>query len=140
MNVDKLFSLFTLGDSEVYKENKVEDILDNSFVLVGMAVKGVENYYIIDQIYTAKYGDLYLSSRENIRLKYFTGLYRYLERVDLSQEETLSTLVDEFGQQPMYYAFHEMLECFLEVEDYLKCAKIQKFIEIFSLNKLEVPK
>ena len=140
MNIDKLFSLFSIGDSEVYEENKVGDLLDNSYVLVGMVVKGVENYYIIDQIYNAKFGELYVSSRDSIRHKYFTNLYKYLERVNLSQEDTLLLLVDEFGEQPMYYAFQEMLECFLEVEDYLKCAKIQKFIEIFSLNKLEVTK
>lgn len=140
MNVDKLFNLFSIGDNEVYKENEVEDLLDNSYVLIGMVIKGVENFYIIDQIYSSRFGDLYLSSRDSIRRKYFTGLYRYLERVNLSHEDTLLPLVDEFGEQPMYYAFQEMLECFLEVEDYLKCAKIHKFIELFSLNKLETAK
>lgn len=138
MDIDKLFELFSVGDTEVYKENGVIDILDNTYILIGMVVKGVENYYIIDQIYTARYGELYLSTRENIRLKYFNGLYQYLERVNIEEGDTLENLLDEFGPQAIYYAFQEMLECFLEVEEYLKCAKIQKFLEIFSLNKLEI--
>lgn len=138
MDIDSLFNMFSVGDSEVYKENMVEDILDNSYVLIGMVIKGVENFYIIDQIYTSRFGETYVSSKDSIRLKYFTRLLQYLERVDLSQEDTLQDLVYEFGYNSMYYAFHEMLECFLEVEDYLKCAVVHKFIELFSLNKLEV--
>ena len=138
MDVDKLFDLFSVGDTEVYKENGVTDILDNNYILIGMVVKGVENYYIIDQIYTAKYGEFYLSARESIRLKYFNGLYQYLERVNVKEGDTLQHLVDEFTPQAINFAFQEMLECFLEVEEYLKCAKVQKFLELFSLTKLEV--
>lgn len=137
MNINNLFNLFSVDDKEVYEQAQDTDALDHSFILLGMAIKGVENFYIIDQIYTSRYGEIYLSSRDNIKLKYFTGLYQYLERVDIKQGDTLQAIKDEFGCQAINYAFQEMLECFLEVEDYLKCAKIQKFIETFSLNKLE---
>jgi hypothetical protein len=137
MNIDQLFGMFSQGDSEVFKENGVEEVLDNSYILIGMVVKGVENYYIIDQIHLNRFGESYLSVREKIRLKYFLGLLEHLERVDGLPLDTVIELRDEFGEQAILYAFQEMIDCFLAIEYYEKCAIIQKYIELFSTQKLE---
>ena len=62
-----LFSIFEQGDEEVYKENDVEDLLDNPFVLIGMVVTGVENFYMIDKMYTLKHEEEYGRVRDKIR-------------------------------------------------------------------------
>jgi hypothetical protein len=131
-----LFDVFQAGDEEVYKEHGVEHILDNSFVLLGMVVKGVENYYIIDQLYKKKYGEEYDSQRENIKLTYFKGLMKYLERIGEIQLDTLSMIEDEFGIPAIEYAFSEMIEFFLSVEYYEECSLLKKYLDLFSLNKL----
>ena len=131
-----LFDVFQVGDEEVYREHGVEDILDNSFVLLGMVVKGVENYYIIDQLYQRKYGEVYISQRENIKLTYFKGLMKYLERIGEIHLDTLSMIEDEFGISAIDYAFSEMIELFISVEYYEECSILKKYLDLFSLNKL----
>jgi hypothetical protein len=131
LNSEDLFNIFSMGDEEVYKEHKVEGVMDDPFVLFGMAVRGVENYFIIDRLYDNRFGEKYDSVRDSIKLKYFNGLMRYLERVDLSQLETASELKDEFGLQAIKYALEELLEFYEGKEIYEKCAIIFKFYELF---------
>lgn len=136
LDTNQLFDIFLIGDEEVYKEHQAEDVLDNSFVLFGMVVKGVENYYIIDQLYGKRYGEQYDSVRESIKLKYFIGLVRYLERIGEIPEDTLHIIEDEFGLQAIDYALQEMLDLFIEVEYYEKCTILSKFQQLFLLNQL----
>ena len=138
LNTNQLFDIFLIGDEEIYKEHQAEDVLDNSFVLFGMVVKGVENYYIIDQLYEKRYGEQYDSVRESIKLKYFNGLVNYLERIDILQSETILALKDEFGLQAIKYALEEMLDFYTEIEYYEKCAIIFKFYQLFFKKQLEV--
>ena len=131
LNSDDLFNIFSIGDEEIYKEHKIEDLMDNTFILFGMVVRGVENYFIIDKMYANRYQERYDSVRENIKLKYFNGLINYLERVKVLQVDTVEELKDEFGPQAIKYALEEMLEFYKELEMYEKCAIIFKFYELF---------
>ena len=131
LNSEDLFSIFSMGDEEVYKEHKVGGVVDDPFVLFGMAVRGVKNYFIIDRLYNTRFGEKYDSVRDSIKLKYFNGLVRYLERVDLIELETASELKDEFGLQAIKYALEELLEFYEEKEMYEKCAIIFKFYALF---------
>lgn len=136
LNTNQLFEIFQIGDEEVYREHQLEDVLDNSFVLFGTVVKGVENYYIIDQLYQKRYGKQYDYVRDSIKLKYFIGLMRYLERIKEIPEDTLHIIEDEFGIQAIDYALQEMLDLFIEEEYYEKCTILSKFQQLFSLNQL----
>jgi hypothetical protein len=138
LNADNLFNMFSLGDEEIYKENGVEDVLDNSFTLFGMVVRGVENYFIVDQLYKVRFAKDYDRVSESIKLKYFTGLIRYLERVDRLQSDTLSSLEDEFSPQAIKYALEEMLEFFEGIEYYENCALIKKYYDLFFCRELEI--
>ena len=134
LNSDDLFNIFSIRDEEVFKEHHIEDLLDNSFILFGMAVRGVENYFIIDKMYANRYGERYDSIRDSIKIKYFNGLVNYLERVEDIQSDTVEELKDEFGPQAIKYALEEMLNLYEEIEMYEKCAIIFKFYELFSLK------
>lgn len=133
---NQLFDIFEKGDEEVYREHGVEDVLDNSFILLGMVIRGVENYYIIDQLYKKKYGEEYSSQRESIKLKYFMGLMKYLERVKEIHLDTLSIIEDEFSLSAIEYAFSEMTDFFISIEYYEQCSILKKYLDLFSLNKL----
>ena len=126
-----LFDIFSQGDEAIYKEHGAQDVLDNSFILFGMVIRGVENYYIIDRIYTYKMGKDYDSVRDSIKMKYFNGLVYYLERIDVLQSDTVIELIDEFDYQPIKYALEELLQFYEEKEMYEKCAIIFKFFDIF---------
>ena len=131
LNSDDLFNIFSIGDEEIYKEHKIEDMMDNTFILFGMVVRGVENYFIIDKMYANRYQERYDSVRENIKLKYFNGLVNYLERVKYIQSDTVQYLKEEFTPQAIHYALEELLEFYKELEMYEKCAIIFKFHELF---------
>lgn len=131
--IDKatLFNIFEVGDEEVYRENGVEDLLHNTYILLGMTIKGVENYFIMEQMYQNRYGETFSTVRDSIKLKYFTGLIKYLERIDLSQSDTLYELKDLFGEQSIEYALTEMVDFFEGVEMYENCALLMKFYKVF---------
>jgi len=136
LDTNQLFNIFQIGDEEVYREHQSENVLDNTFVLFGTVVKGVENYYIIDQLYEKRYGQQYDCVRDSIKLKYFIGLMRYLERIEEIPEVTIGSLQDEFGLQSINYALQEILDLFIEEEYYEKCIILSKFQQLFSLNQL----
>ena len=131
--IDKatLFNIFEVGDQEVYRENGVEDLLHNTYILLGMTIKGVENYFIMEQMYQNRYGETFSTVKDSIKLKYFTGLIKYLERIDLSQSDTLYELKDLFGEQSIEYALTEMVDFFEGVEMYENCALLMKFYKVF---------
>ena len=136
LDSESLFNIFSQGDEAVYQEHGVSQILDNSFVLFGMVVKGVENYYIIDQLYQVKYKEQYDSVRESIKLKYFLGLIGYLERIDQLRLDTLSIIEDEFGLQAINYALDEMITFFEHIEYYEQCCILKKYFDVFFAKKL----
>ena len=131
--------MFSLGDEEIYKENGVEDVLDNSFTLFGMVVKGVENYFIVDQLYKMRFKESYPRVRESIKLKYFIGLVRYLERIQELQSDTVSMILDELSPQAIKFALEELLEFFEGIEYYENCAIVKKYYDLFLPQSLEVP-
>ena len=61
-----LFSIFEQGDEQGYKEHNVLGVLDNPYVLIGMAVTGVENFALIDQMYLLRYAEDYAKVRSKI--------------------------------------------------------------------------
>lgn len=133
---NNLFDIFSQGDEQVYQEHGVTEILDNSFVLFGMVVRGVENYYIIDQLYQTKYKEQYDSVRESIKMKYLMQLMNYLGRITEIPSDTVHIIQDEFGEQSIHYALHEMIDFFEKVEYYEQCAKLKKYCDIFNVKKL----
>ena len=131
-----LFNIFDVGDEEVYEQHGVQDILDNSFVLFGMVIRGVNNFYLIDQMYANKYKNEYIEVRDSIKLKYFTGLIRYLVRIDDIPLDTVSILQDEFGIEAIDYSLNEMLQTFEQDEQYELCSVVAKYLHLFSVKKL----
>lgn len=131
-----LFNIFDVGDEEVYEQHGVQDILDNSFVLFGMVIRGVDNFYLIDQMYANKYKNEYTEVRDSIKLKYFTGLMRYLVRIDDIPLDTVSILQDEFGIEAIDYSLNEMLQAFEQDEQYELCSVVAKYLHLFSVKKL----
>jgi len=125
-----LFSIFEVGDEEVYKENNVESLLDNPFVLIGMVVRGVENWHLMDILYTRKNGKEYTNVRDKVQLQYFLKLCGYLERLDFNKFETVYTIGESFDRGEVDDRFNQMMEVFIEHEQYEKCAIIKKYIDM----------
>ena len=132
-----LFSIFEKGDEEIYKENNIEELLDNPYVLIGMVVTGVENFYMIDQMYMLKHEEDYSRVRDKIKLKYFTKLSRYLDRVTPLEMEVVYNIGSDFELDRSIDALNELLLFFENIEHYEKCGKIKQYTDLLIGRKLE---
>ena len=125
-----LFSIFEQGDEQIYKENNVEDLLNNPYVLLGTVVSGVENFYLIDKIYTLKHEEEYGRVRDSIKLKYYTKLYKYLDRVTPLEVDIIQKIDPQWELDRYINGISDLLYFFEDIEHYEKCAKIKQYYDI----------
>jgi hypothetical protein len=137
LNPHTLFSIFEKGDEEVYKENQMEGLLDNPYVLIGMVVSGVENYYFIDEIYTNKDPKRYAKVKSNIKYKYFTKVFKYLTRLSLDQLDSKYGIGTDYELDRSINALNELLFYFEDMEEYEKCALIFQYTDLLYGKKLQ---
>lgn len=130
LNPHTLFSIFEQGDEEVYKEHGIEDALKNPYVLMGMVMRGVENYFLMDIMYLRQYPEQYKNVRAAVKAKYFTNLYNYLTRIDSTKFETFYKIGESFEKDEVSLALDTLRLYFEEVEEYEKCAVIKRFNEL----------
>ncbi len=137
LNPHTLFSIFEKGDEEVYKENQMEGLLDNPYVLIGMVVSGVENYYFIDEIYTNKDPKRYAKVKSNIKYKYFTKVFKYLTRLSLDELDTKYGIGTDYELDRSINALNDLLFYFEDMEEYEKCALIFQYTDLLYSKKLQ---
>jgi len=125
-----LFSIFEQGDEEIYKEHGMEDVLNNPYVLIGMVVKGLENYQIMDLMYQRSYPEQYKEVRETVKLKYYNGLYAYLTRIDIDTFNAKYTIGETYDSQDVLFGLDTMLYYFEGLEHYEKCSIIKKYMDL----------
>ena len=134
LDSQNLFKAFSLEGDET---NELPEVPNDSFILFGTVLRGVESFYIIDQLYQMRYKDQYELVREKIKLKYFTGLMKYIDRIDDMSLDTVMYIEDEFGGQAIKYALEEMLQFFEQIEYYEQCITLKKYFDIFLQKKLQ---
>lgn len=129
---DSIFSIFNNIDQEEFHHTEPT----NNFLLMGSIIRGVDNYFLLDQIYTNRYRERYFSVKDILKLKYFIQLVNKLRRVNEFKLETASFLVDEFGRSTIIYVFQYLLNYCEEQELFEDCIIIKKYFDIFNQNSL----
>ena len=132
-----LFAIFEQGDEQVYRENNVEDVLKNPYVLIGMVVTGVENFYFMDKMYSFKHPEEYERVRGSIKFKYYSKLYGYLNRVKPVELDIVYKIGSDFEIDMSLKAINELLFYFQDLEHYEKCSVIKQFSDLLIDRKLE---
>jgi len=127
-----LFSIFEQGDEQVYEENGVTDALKNPYVLMGMVLKGLENYNIMDIMYTRQYPEQYKNVKDTIKYKYYNKLLGYLQRIDSTKFETIYKIGESFDRGSVYLGLEDLKLFFEELEEYEKCAIIKRYQDLLS--------
>ena len=97
-----LFSIFEQGDEMIYKEHGVEDALENPYVLMGMVLRGMENYHIMDAMYTKQYPKQYKKVKKMVQYKYFNKLYSYLTRIEKVTLESIFRIGESFEKGSVF--------------------------------------
>ena len=134
MDPNALFSIFEQGDEQVYKENGVEDTLNNPYVLMGMVLKGLENFSIMDMMYTRRYPDEYKEVKSAIKYKYYSRLYGYLTRINLDNLENIYKIGESFASDRVFIALESLKYYYQRIEYYERCAVIKEYQELLLEN------
>ena len=132
LDKNTLFSIFEAGDEEVYEENNVSGLLDNPYVLIGMVVRGVQNYHLMDVMYKRSYPQDYAKVRQKIKLNYFLRIAGYLQRLDVKSFSTVYTIGDSFDVQEVQEAFEQLITYFEQIEYYEQCALVKSYLDLLS--------
>ena len=132
LDKNTLFSIFEAGDEEVYEENNVSGLLDNPYVLIGMVVRGVQNYHLMDVMYKRSYPQDYAKVRQKIKLNYFLRIAGYLQRLDVKSFSTVYTIGDSFDVQEVQEAFEHLITYFEQIEYYEQCALVKSYLDLLS--------
>ena len=130
-----LFSIFEQGDEDIYKEHGLEDTLNNPFVLMGMVLRGVENYHIMDVMYKKQYPKEYAKVQKMVKYKYYTKLYSHLTRVKNLTVESIYKIGESFDIKDVRYCLDLLRVYYESLEEYEKCSVIKKYIDL--LHKAE---
>ena len=130
LDKNTLFSIFEVGDEEIYKEAGVEDQLKNPFVLMGMVLRGLENFSIMDMMYLRTHPKDYKNVREITKYKYYTKLYKYLERIDSNNFDKIYKIADSFGRDETFVGLENLLRYFEKIEQYERCAVIKRYQDL----------
>lgn len=127
-----LFSIFEQGDEQVYKEHGMEDALNNPFVLMGMVLRGVENYHMMDMMYLKQYPGPYKKIRSLTKYKYYNKLYSYLTRINSTNFDKIYKIGESFDRKDVDYCLDHLRVYFEKLEEYEKCAVIKRYIDLLS--------
>lgn len=125
-----LFSIFEQGDEEIYKEHGIEEHLQNPFVLMGMVLRGIDNFHMMDMMYMRQYPSHYKKVRNITKYKYFNKLYGYLLRIDSDSFEDIYKIGESFDKVQTKNGLDFLREYFERLEQYEKCAVIKKYIDL----------
>lgn len=134
---NKLFDIFHHGDEAIYKEHGVKEALDSSYVLLGMVVRGVENFQLMDVMYSRQYPREYKRNRKSIAIKYFSKLFSYMSRINQDPVEVIEEMENGFDLTQIVVALDFLREFFEKIEHYEKCALIKTYIDACTTIKIE---
>jgi len=130
LDKNTLFSIFEQGDEEIYREYGMEGQLDNPFVLIGMVIRGLENYQLMDMMYMKRYPQHYKEVRNITKYKYYNKLYRYLNRIDSKEFSSVYKIGESFDMVKVMSSLEDMLRFYEGIEQYEKCAVIKRYQDL----------
>lgn len=130
INPHSLFSIFEQGDEEVYKEHGVEEHLENPFVLMGMVLRGIDNYHLMDIMYMRQYPEQYKGVRKVTKYKYYNKLLSYLTKIDSTNFDTVYKIGESFETGQAFIGLDTLRKYYESIEQYEKCAIVKRYQDL----------
>ena len=128
LDPSKLFDLF--DKEEEIQEQSIDKkwiSKNNPFILMGMVVRGVENFYILQEIHSNKNNREDLSKEEKrkvIKYSYYKSLFKYIQRINQdSMLDLEQCLIHDL--EIITLALSDILSLFESYEEYEKCSIIK---------------
>lgn len=111
--------------------------MNEDAVLLNTAVRGIESYWRLDEMFTNKKYDEYQKVRHLVKSRYFNKMFGYLNKVSYTKLEPFFDTIGDLGYGTVENSLEEYLEHFIFTEEYEKCTVIKKLLGI--VRKLYYP-
>jgi hypothetical protein len=134
LNPHTLFSIFEKGDEEIYEEHNLTELLDNPYVLMGMVLRGIDNYHTMDLMHLKHFGDRYREVRFKVRNQFYNKLFNYLNRIDITKLDSRYTITEEYNSDDIFSGLNVLLVYFEKREEYEKCGIIKRYQDLLNLE------
>lgn len=132
------FDMFDYSDGEDLERegviDQLSDYLEHPYLLFGSVIRGVENYYIVREMYVRRYREKFERVEESVKSTYYNRLYHLLLRFNEHDNDFITEAL-RFEKHESTYALFDLRSFFEELEEYEKCMKIQSIIEKLSLDE-----
>tara|TARA_E500000318_G_C3561172_1_gene213489 strand:- start:132 stop:551 length:420 start_codon:yes stop_codon:yes gene_type:complete len=138
MDPNTLFKIFEQGDEQIYKEYGQQDVLENPYVLMGTVLRGIENWILMDEMYSRRYPEQYKEVRNKVRWKYNIRLFSYLERINLDDSKGIYKIGENFPKKGIANGLNHLIRYFERYEEYEKCGVIKKYLDKIIMAELEL--
>jgi hypothetical protein len=112
-----------------FKDRKNAGSLTPNQTLLKNATLGVEKYELLHVIYSRAYGETYSKISESVKDRYFNKMFSYLEKVDLSDIDSLLEIIPSLDENTIKKSFSKLLYYFQDLEEYEKCAVVKKVLD-----------
>lgn len=130
LDVNTVFEIFDQDDQVIYDQAGLSDLFNDDRVLLNVVIRGIENYWRLEELYTNKDPVRYEKIKYKVKIKFFNKMFGFLERVNLSNLEPFYDTVQDLGYGTVEVALQELLAHFVELEEYEKCSSISKILKL----------
>ena len=123
IDASRLIQLFeNTASGNEFKES-LPDLRSHGYVILGMVIRGVENYYILCDMLTRKHGEDFIKVKNDVESQYFYRLFLFLDKFDIENPSMVDQAL-EHDSSSIEYALDALLSVFETREEYEKCHRI----------------
>lgn len=136
INLQTLKSILSRKEPSTQLE---EDDSDNPYLNYSIAIRGVSQLELLDQIYMNKSPQEYSLVRDRIKIQQFDFIYKFLTKVPLENDkDVIEFILKDVGKREVLLNLNKLMTHFVELEEYEKCINIQKYLQKVE-KKLDLP-
>lgn len=128
-NLDNILNIFTKSDEEVVKEELAET---NDLYNFNKGIRGVYNYRFLNEIASNRRPDVYPRIKEAVKKSYFDKMFGYIANSDYSNKKIIDSTLAELGYEVVLECINQLLDHFVELEEYEKCAILRDVNDMFN--------
>lgn len=138
LDMEKVFGVFRdEGLSLVAEESRKSTNIDGAVHLASV-IASIESYYLLDQAYLKSFSDVYGDVRDRVRVKIYDKIFLLLSSITINDYTPFVSVVRELSFDRINKALSNLIEHFIELEEYEKCSKIKKVLDIVEFLNLSV--
>ena len=126
INLQNLLSIFIKNDEDVIEEKLRET---NDLMFFNKGIRGVLNYEYLNEIANNTRSDVYPQIREDVKKNFFNKMFSFIVRTDLTDPFIIASTVEDLGKEKVVGSLNELMNFFIELEEYEKCTILKDVIE-----------